>query len=357
MTLNQKPILPTSPRPIAIIGAGGIVMDAHLPAYTLAGWKVMGIYDLDFQKAESAKKQFGIVEQAFPDLDKLIQESHKEKAVFDLAVPADQLLDILQLLPDESAVLIQKPMGETLSQAEAIRTLCQRKKLVAAVNFQLKFAPYMLAAKDMIRQGLLGEIYDLELKVNVFTPWELWDFLKTKPRMEVLYHSVHYLDLIRSLVGDPSRVHASVVKSPKSPNLADARSSILLDYDEYTQARILTNHGHDFGPKHQESYLKIEGTKGAVKITIGLSLDYPKGKPSKMEYCIVDEGTQWKEIQLEGDWFPHAFLGSMAALQVHLENPETKLIHSFSDALQTMKLVEAVYQSSDFEGIHFNPKN
>ena len=33
--------------PICIIGAGGIVNDAHLPAYKIAGYNVHGIFDVD----------------------------------------------------------------------------------------------------------------------------------------------------------------------------------------------------------------------------------------------------------------------------------------------------------------------
>ncbi|PZX47565.1 Gfo/Idh/MocA family protein [Algoriphagus chordae] len=353
MEINQKPLLPSNSRPIAIIGAGGIVVEAHLPAYTLAGWQVMGIFDLDESKAEAALSKFPIVSKKFADLGELIKTASDQQAVFDLAVPADQIVSILQELPDGSAVLIQKPMGETLAGAAEIHEICQRKKLIAAMNFQLKFAPYMLAAKDMVNKGLLGDIYDLELKVCVYTPWDLWGFLKEKPRMEVLYHSVHYLDLIRSFLGNPSAVHASLSRHPKMKDLADTRSSIILDYDEFTQARILTNHGHEFGVKNQESYFKIEGTKGAIKITIGLSLDYPKGQPAKMEYCLLDDQEGWKEFPLSGGWFPHAFIGTMAALQVKLENPGAHLRNSTSDAFQTMKLVEVVYQASQSSGTSF----
>lgn len=43
--------LPNTPRPIVMIGAGGIVNDAHLPAYKKAGLPVAGIFDLDGEKA------------------------------------------------------------------------------------------------------------------------------------------------------------------------------------------------------------------------------------------------------------------------------------------------------------------
>ncbi|HYH55149.1 MAG TPA: hypothetical protein VD772_00975, partial [Anseongella sp.] len=41
--LHGAPELPAKRRPILVIGAGGIVGDAHLPAYEKAGFEVFGI--------------------------------------------------------------------------------------------------------------------------------------------------------------------------------------------------------------------------------------------------------------------------------------------------------------------------
>lgn len=70
--------------------------------------------------------------------------------------------------------------------------------MLAAVNFQLRYAPFIEAAKTIIAEKNFGTITDIEINVNVHTPWELWTFLQTAPRVEILYHSVHYIDLIRS---------------------------------------------------------------------------------------------------------------------------------------------------------------
>jgi predicted dehydrogenase len=46
--------------PIAIVGAGGIVDGAHLPAYAKAGLEVVGITDVDMAKAtDVAKRSYG----------------------------------------------------------------------------------------------------------------------------------------------------------------------------------------------------------------------------------------------------------------------------------------------------------
>ena len=46
-------------------------------------------------------------------------------------------------------------------------------------------------------------MYDLEFKVTVKTPWELFPVIKQHPRLEILFHSVHYIDCIRSFLGNP----------------------------------------------------------------------------------------------------------------------------------------------------------
>ena len=58
--LNSSIPLPSKPKKIVIIGAGGIVSDAHLPAYKKAGFDVLGIFDPQSDKAEKCAKDFSI---------------------------------------------------------------------------------------------------------------------------------------------------------------------------------------------------------------------------------------------------------------------------------------------------------
>ena len=51
------------------------------------------------------------------------------------------------------------------------------------------------------------------------------------------------------------------------------------DYGETMSVKINTNHDHDFGTQNQESYIKWEGTKGAIKAKMGLLMNYPDGLP------------------------------------------------------------------------------
>jgi predicted dehydrogenase len=344
--ISYQPALPLTKQPIIIIGAGGIVADAHLPAYKIAGFEVYGIVNRTRSRAEKLADQFGIP-HVFDTLAEAVAKA-PENVVYDLTIMPDQYIDALTHLPEGSAVLIQKPMGDDFKQAKEILALCREKKFKAAVNFQLRFAPFTAAAKSLIDQGLIGEVYDMEVRVTIKTPWEIFPHVIVHPRLEIQYHSIHYVDLIRSFLGDPGRVMAKTLKHP-AKSLSSSRSTLLFDYGDTLHAVINTNHDHDFGPRHQESFIKWEGTKGAIKANIGLLMDYPHGVPDRFEYCIQEEGVapEWVQMELEGSWFPEAFIGTMANLMRYNEGSALTLETSVEDVIRTMAVVESAYLSSD----------
>lgn len=351
MTIPYKPFLPQTDQPIIIIGAGGIVNDAHLPAYKKAGFTVFGITNRTKSRAETLAAAWGI-----PHVFDTVQEAVAHapaNAVYDITIMPEQFVPTLEQLPDGAAVLIQKPMGDHIQQTREILEVCRKKKLAAAINCQLRFAPYVQEARRMIAEGLLGELYDMEVRVTVETPWHLFPHVMVHPRLEIQYHSIHYIDLIRSFLGDPLSVYAKTLRHP-AKDLSSSRTTIILDYGATVHAVINTNHDHDFGPDHQESFIKWEGTKGVIIAKMGLLMDYPHGVPDTFEYCLKDEGGKagnWQTKEIHGTWFPDAFIGTMGSLMRYREGSSAFLPTSVEDVFKTMLAVEAAYRSSDESGI------
>jgi predicted dehydrogenase len=344
---TSGPPKPKAPRPILILGAGGIVRTAHLPAYAKAGFPVVGIADNVAGKAAQLATESS-VGRGFDSVAEAVRFAPRD-AIFDVAVPASQILGILPLLPEGAAVLIQKPMGETLEEATSIRALCRDRGLIAAVNFQLRYAPNNLAAVALAKAGLLGEVHDLEVQVRTYTPWQLWTFLAKAPRLEILYHSIHYLDLIRSWLGNPQGIYAKTVRNPQYGELAATKTSMILDYGPSKRVFVVTNHGHDF-PETQCSFAQWEGPGGAIRIEMGVILDYPAGKPDTLAFAVRGGGG-WNRLPVSGNWFPDAFAGSMGALQAYVEGSAGELPIGFESAYETMALVEAAYRSSEAGGL------
>lgn len=338
-SLSQSWPLPSSPRPIVTFGAGSIVGDAHYPAYRKGGFPIAGLYDLDHDKAKALADKWGAT--AYRTVEEAVSV---ENAVFDLATPPAAHAKVLSALPDGAAVLIQKPMGSDLPAATEILKICRAKKLQAAVNFQLRFAPMMLALKDAIEKGLLGEVVDFDVYLALDTPWQLWAFLEGLPRIEIAMHSIHYLDLIRQVLGDPKGVHAKSIGHPNH-KMAQTRTTAILDYGDRVRCAVSINHDHKFGRRHQACEFRVSGTEGGAYVQLGVNLDYPRGEPDILE-IYPKGGKDWVPVPLDGTWFPDAFTGRMANLQRFAAGEDKELVSSVEDAWRTMALVEALYESS-----------
>lgn len=340
---------PKEPRPIVVIGAGGIVRDAHLPAYVKAGFPVVAIADLDRDRAQGLADVHDIPD-VHGDAGSAIAAA-PEGTVFDIALPPEAHVEVLEQLPDGAAVLLQKPLGNHLADGRRTLEVCRRKGLVAAVNTQLRFAPYVAAARALIASGAIGELYDVEVRVSVDTPWEMFPYVLDLDRLEINMHSVHYVDLVRSFLGDPTGVTATTVRHPGKAH-ANSRSAINLHYgDRPVRVVIGTNHDHHFGPAHEESFVKWEGTRGAVRAQLGLLLDYPRGGPDALEHQLDDAADAgWQPLPFTGSWFPDAFIGSMGVLHRFLEGSIDSLPTSVEDVFRTMAVVEAAHRSADAGG-------
>jgi len=350
MNLDYKPQLPDTSPPIVIIGAGDIVRDAHLPAYKKAGFEVYGLADIAVGKAQKLAAEYDIP-NVFSSASEAVAAA-PPGAIYDLALVADQSKKVLKQLPDGSPVLIQKPIGDSYGEARQIVEICKEKHLTAAVNFQLRYAPFVEAARQIIDQGLIGELYDVEVRLTTHTPWEIFPALIDHPRLEIMYHSIHYIDLVRSFLGNPKSVMAKTLKHP-AKEISSSRTTLLLDYGNTLHAVINTNHDHEFGLENQESFIKWEGTKGAIKAKMGLLLDYPSGEPDKFEYCFLkeDEDPKWETRELDISWFPDAFIGTMSGVMKFLEGSSDVLPTRVEDAIKTMAVAESAYISNDQGGV------
>jgi len=210
----------------------------------------------------------------------------------------------------------------------------------------------VLALRDLLTRGELGAIVDVEVRIVIDQPWHRWTFLESAPRLEVPYHSIHYLDAIRWLVGEPSGVYCRGVGHPALPDLADTRSSIILNYGDRIRCSLTLNHTHRAGPRYRSSQMIIEGVDGAARLTWGVNLDYPNGPADTLE---IARGGEWSNVALRGSWFTSAFEGPMSNLQRVVAGEDRELVSPVDDAIRTMAVVEACYTSSATGGTPIPP--
>lgn len=339
--------LPETRIPIVLVGAGDIARTAHLPAYQKAGFTVRAVYDTDAGRAEALAHDFGI-ERVARSLNEAIDVAGSG-AIYDLAIPPAESLQILPELPAGSGVLIQKPMGKHLDQARAIRDVCTRREFKAAVNFQFRFSPVVRAARSLISKGWIGEIYNMEARVIAYSPLLIWSEIDQMERVAILYYAIHYLDAIRSFMGDPDGLVARTVNHRQGLTSAATRSCTILSYGADKMATIVTNHHRVFDPTRQAGYLRWEGDRGLIEAHFQPNAYCPEKGPDTLEWRRVteDSSSACTKINLPEKWIPDAFIGTMASLMRVVEGSSDELPTSVDDAFKTMSLVEAAYQSNE----------
>jgi predicted dehydrogenase len=326
--------------PVAIVGAGGIVDGAHLPAYALAGLTVTGITDVDLERARVVADRHGIP-RVYASLEELLEDD--TVAVVDIAVPVTEQPAIFRAaVAAGKHILAQKPFAVSPEIAAELAALAEAAGVVAGVNQQLRFDEGIAAAHRMVELGWIGEVTSFSLTVNIATEWELWAWAKTMERLEIMVHSIHYHDVVRWFMGEPLSVYAMAGRTPGQFPVGETRTVSSYRFADAT-AVVHVNHVNRGGDNSAE--FRIDGVDGAIRGTLGLLYDYPNGRTDTLEVTSSALPTDgWVPYPVTQRWFPHAFIGTIGSVLDAIATG-SRPRSSVEDNVKTVELVEALYES------------
>jgi predicted dehydrogenase len=328
-------------RRTAIVGAGEIVDLAHLPAYAAHGLDIVGITDLNLDRAAEVARRHGI-ERVYRSHQELAADPSVE--VVDVAVyPWVQCGIAAPLLEAGKQLLCQKPLSYDFDEAVRLVGLATARGRQLVVNQQLRYSESVAAAKAMVALGWIGEPFELSWDFHVYTPWEAWPWVAAQPRLDLNQFTIHFLDAVRSLLGEPLRVYGTQAREPGQPDSGETRTLSVLEFAGETRAWLRSFHKNRTGDPRAE--FRIDGTQGSIRGTIGLMYDYPRGRADTLEISsrvLPTDG--WLPYPVTTRWIPTAFIGPLAALHDSLATGE-EAATSGRDHLATLRLVHALYRS------------
>ena len=340
--LDYLPVLPNKKDyNIAIIGSGGIVNAAHLPAYRKAGFSVVGLTDKDPEKARETAQKFEI-----PRVYLTVEELLNDPAVdiVDIAVPPwNQKRIVRQVTTAGKHLLCQKPLSNILSEAVEIVEMAEAKGVKLAVNQQMRWDQAIRASHTLLNKGLLGEVASASIDVSIQTDWSNWPWALTVEGLDLMYHSIHYFDSMRYLFGQPNRIWSTGARYPGQDAVGETRTISVLNYSDSFLGNVSVNHNN--WTDNCFATLRIDGTEGYVSGTFGLLYDYPHGRPDTLSYMSQNiDPNKTIHHRFKERWIPDSFIGPMGDLMSAIEEdriPET----SGRDNLMPLPLVHAAYLS------------
>jgi predicted dehydrogenase len=326
---------------IGIIGCGGIVTGAHLPAYQAAGLHVAAVYDIDETKARAVAVDFSI-----PVVARTAEElaGRSDVDIVDIAVLPWVQPEIVSIVAGAGKhMLCQKPLAMDYATGVAEVEAAEAAGVLLAVNHQMRWDAGIAASRDLVGQGALGTVTEAQVQVSVSTPLHLWAWIAESPHLDIKIHSTHYLDALRSILGDPLWVTSVHGRYPEqAPVIGETVTKTVLEYPDGVQGLVATNHYNQHGPPYAE--FRILGTAGMLAGTIGLMYDYPNGRPDTLS--LYREGVEVQAFDFDTRWLPDAFLGPMSDLMDAIAT-DRQPVTAGRQMLPTLAIGEAAYRSAE----------
>lgn len=329
---------------IGCIGAGMIMAEYHLAAYKAAGFPVVAIASRTKVNAANVAERWGIP-TVHDTPEALLADPAVE--IVDLAFPPDRqpaLIRAALAQPHIRGILAQKPLALSLEEAVALRDEARAAGKVLSVNQNMRYDQSMRVLKQILDRGDLGEVVYAQIDMHAIPHWQ--GFLEDYDRLTLANMSVHHLDVLRFLLGEPEGITTLARTDPRTRFAhTDGITVSTLTFPGGAMAVSIEDVWS--GPREegyeddQHIHWRVDGTEGVAKGTIG----WPTGAASTLSYASTrTTGGAWVSPSWETMWFPHAFVGVMEQLQ-HAVATGTAPALSVADNVRTMALVEAGYRS------------
>jgi predicted dehydrogenase len=141
----------------AVAGTGFIGL-VHVEAVRRLGHRVAGVLGSSPEKSSAAAAALGL-DKGYTSFDELLADPAVE--VVHVATPnRNHFAQVKAALAAGKHVVCEKPLAMTSAEtAELVRLAAANPRLVTAVNYNVRFYPLCLEARERVRSGQLGEVF------------------------------------------------------------------------------------------------------------------------------------------------------------------------------------------------------
>lgn len=187
---------------IAQIGAGSLGTRRVLPSVRQHDADLVGICDLEIEKAQRAAKRFGI-EGVFTDYREMIQATRPDGVVICIGPVAHQELapEVMRL---GCHVYTEKPPSATADQAKRVADVSRETGKICMTAFKKRFAPAYTKAKAIMD----SEEFAPPALLSIDYASGPYENPPDDPRRQFLLDfAIHIIDLSRYLFGEVAEVN------------------------------------------------------------------------------------------------------------------------------------------------------
>lgn len=190
---------------VAVIGAGQIARNAHLPAYQqMDGVEVVAVCDRRIESARKLAAAFH-VPAAYDDDRRMEEESRPD--LVSICVPNRFHCDLtVRALRAGAHVLCEKPPAISVREAEEMEQVARESGRLLTYGFHLRYSDQVRKLKSRIEEGGLGTVYAAEarwLRRRGIPGWGQFTNREVQGGGPLIDIGAHVLDLAAYLLGYP----------------------------------------------------------------------------------------------------------------------------------------------------------
>lgn len=200
-----------------------------------------------------------------------------------------------------NAILCEKPISTTIASARRLLEVTEQCEVKLLVGHHRRFNPWMIACKDVVDSGVLGQITAVSGLWTTSKPRSYfegplsWRASKANGGGVILINFIHEIDLMHHLFGPVLRIHAEKTISRRGPEALDAAeegAAITLRFESgivgtfIVSDNVASPHSFEQGtgenpmlPRTDSDVYRIFGTKGTLSFP-DMTLSTYEGEPS-----------------------------------------------------------------------------
>ena len=199
-----------------LVGASGRVLDMYarpIKKRFSDCAKIVGIFDINSLRAKKVKEMAGLDCEVFTDFDVMLK---KTKPDVSIVTTVDQFhhLYIIKSLEAGLDAIVEKPMTIDAKKCNRILEAEQKTGQKVTVTFNYRFTPYTTRIKELLREGAVGTVLNIDFEWMLDTSHGADYFRRWHRKMEnsgglLVHKATHHFDLVNWwLEEDPETVSA-----------------------------------------------------------------------------------------------------------------------------------------------------
>jgi predicted dehydrogenase len=159
------------PLRIGIVGAGAIAQRNAMEAASSGAAKIVGVFDVNHKVARDMAGKLSA--PFFASYEELLASPAVEAVLLSVPHHLHKPMTV-DAARQRKHVLVEKPMANTLAEAQEMIDACKANGVRLTVNYSFRYLPKIREARRLIEEGALGEITGVQIIAHQFKDRGYW---------------------------------------------------------------------------------------------------------------------------------------------------------------------------------------